>query len=236
MFSFVFCVRKQTVNYVNEMSITEQEILNVANIKNGKPILLLNKEEAMQNLEKHYPNIKVVQIKTISLTEIEIVVRERFSLYYIQANEKFYVLDEELKILNIVEEEPTNLIKLTSKIDINKETEKAEFIGTEEEQLLHYELFVSVYSAVLSSEDKQARVDMANLIASVNLENDKLIIKTRDEVSLEIVKPNTDLTKKINICFAAIKELPPEQKSKATIKILYNAQGTEYKGYVNIEE
>ena len=59
---------------------------------------------------------------------------------------------------------------------------------------------------------------MANLITSVTLENNKLIITTRENITLEILKPNSELINKINICFSAINELNPEQKQNTTIK------------------
>ena len=88
LFGFVFCVRKQSVSFVTELSVTEQQILESANIKNGRPILLLDKEQAIQNIETKFPNIKVIQIKTTSLFAVEIVVRERFSLYYTENEDK----------------------------------------------------------------------------------------------------------------------------------------------------
>ena len=75
--------------FVNDVDITEQDVIKTANIKSGEPVLMLNKEEAISNIENKYPKLKVVQIKTINLNEIEIVVRERFSLYYISANESY---------------------------------------------------------------------------------------------------------------------------------------------------
>ena len=77
LFSFVFCVRKQTVCFVAESTITEQEILTAADIKSGKPIFMINKEDAVTNIESKYANIKVIQIKTTSITSIEIIVRNR---------------------------------------------------------------------------------------------------------------------------------------------------------------
>lgn len=236
LFGFVFCVRKQTVSFVSEMSLTEQDVLNTASIKNGKPILLLDKESATNKLEAIYPNLKVVQIKTISLFEIEIVVRERFPLFYIEKDDKYYVLDEELKVLDILETQPTNLINVTNQFNISTDTKKADFVGSELEREITYNLFVSVYTFVVGTEGKQAREDMANIISTVCLESDKLTIKTKEDVTIEILKPNIELGDKINICFSAIEELTPEQKGKTTIKILYNAEGTEYKGYVSIAE
>jgi len=236
LFSFVFCVRKQTVKFSSELSITEQQILDSANIKNGKPIFMLNKEQATANIEQKYPNIKVIQIKTTSFMAIEIVVRERYALYYTENEEQFYVLDEDLKVLDTTETEPLNLIKIETKLNVTAQTKKADFLGTTNQQTISSNLFIAMYSAVLNSEDNQARIDMASLVKSIKFEEDKLLVITHEDVKLEIAKPNFELINKINICFSAIEELTAEQKNKTTIKILYNADGTEYKGYVSYAE
>ena len=236
LFSFVFCVRKQTVCFVAESTITEQEILTAADIKSGKPIFMINKEDAVTNIESKYANIKVIQIKTTSITSIEIIVRNRYELFYDSNQNNYYILDEELKILRIASEEPTNLIKIDTDLNVKDKTNVADFLGTENQQHISSNLFVAMYSAVLSSEDNQARVDMCNLIKSVNIKEDKLTITTRENVNIEIAKPYTELINKINICFSAIEELTPEQKEKATIKIIYNAKTAEYKGYIDFAE
>lgn len=236
LFGFVFCVRKQSVSFVTELSVTEQQILDSANIKNGKPIFMLDKEQVTQNIEAKFPNIKVIQIKTTSLVAVEIVVRERYALYYTENEDIFYILDEDLKVLDTTETEPLNLVKIETKLNVTTQTKKAEFLGTENQQSISSNLFIAMYSAVLTTEDNQARVDMSNLIKSIKFEENQLFVTTREDIKLEITKPTTELTNKINICFSSIKELTQEQKSVTTIKILYNAEGTEYKGYIDFAE
>ena len=236
LFGFVFCVRKQSVAFTTELNITEQQILDSANIKNGNPIFMLNKEQATKNIETKFPNIKVIQIKTTSLVSVEIVVRERFSLYYTENEDKFYILDEDLKVLQITETEPENLVKIETKLNTTNQTRVADFLGDENQQSISSNLFIAMYSAVLNSEDNQARVDMASLVKSIKFEEDKLLVTTREDINLEIAKPSSELTNKINICFSAIKELTQEQKSGTTIKILYNADETVYKGYIDFAE
>ena len=244
LFSFVFCVRKQTVNFTSEMLISEQEILTTANIKNGNAaikhkipyLVFLNKEKATQNIETKFPNIKVIQIKTTSLIAVEFIVRERYGLYYIENNENYYVLDVDLKVLEITEIQPTHLTKIETPLNTNEDIKISQFLGTKNQQSISSNLFIAMYSAVLTTENNQARIDMANLIKSVNLDDSKLTITTREYVKLEIAKPNSELTNKINICFSAIDKLTDEQKNKTTIKILYNSDETEYKGYVNYDE
>ena len=52
LFGFVFRLRKQSVEFQNELNITEEEIVNTANLTNGASILLLDKDEAINNIEQ----------------------------------------------------------------------------------------------------------------------------------------------------------------------------------------
>ncbi len=89
-----------------QINLTNDMILKAAGLKKGTPIFSVNKEKAKNNIEKTYPSLKVVQIRTVSAIGIEIKVRQRVGMYYMQvdtefdSNIGFYVLDEELVILD----------------------------------------------------------------------------------------------------------------------------------------
>ena len=231
LFGFVFRLRKQSVDFLNETTITEQEILNTASLKEGKATLLINKEQTINKIEQTYANIKVVQIKTVSLFEIKIVVRERYELYYTTNLGKHYVMDEDLKVLRITEIEPTNLIKIESKFSIDTNTKECAFLGTIEQKEILFNLYSAMYSSVITTEGQQARIDVCSNIASVKIEESKLIIVTPEEIIIDIAKPDCELTDKINICYSAINQLKlnGEELEGRTIKIYYNVNGAGYK-------
>ena len=132
LFGVVFCLRKVDINtlsadeyplymyQINEkgnidtdndgkkiqINITQDMLLKAAGLRKGTPIFSVNKEKAKNNIESTYPSIKVVQIKTVSAIRVEIEVRQRVGMYYMQvdtefdSNIGFYVLDEDLVILD----------------------------------------------------------------------------------------------------------------------------------------
>lgn len=114
LFGFVFRLRKQYVSFIeNEprtemtLDITKEQIIESAGLKRGGSIFLLKKEKAIQNIEKVHPFLKVVEIKTKSVTEVVIVVQERHKLLYttfdnVNDGQTYcYIMDKDLKILLI---------------------------------------------------------------------------------------------------------------------------------------
>jgi len=235
LFGFVFILRKQSVEFQSELHVSEQEIIDTANLKNGASILLIDKEEAINNIEQTYANIKVVQIKTVNVCEIVIVLRQRYELYYFTDAGKHYILDEDLKLLRITETEPTDLIKVNTTISINANTKVCNFLGTEEQKETLLNFYKAMYSAAIKSENAQARIDICNLISEIELRDNILLATTSYGVILDIAKPNHELTNKINICFSTINKLISTGDSLLgrTIKIYYNVGSEEYKCHIN---
>lgn len=241
LFGAVFCLRNQSVKVVDgsTLLVESNEIINTAGLKNGKSIFILDKETAINNIEKKYPHIKVVHIKTIGLRSIEICVRTRHEMYYAEANEKYYVLDEDLKVLDIIEEtssesEPTNLTKIaTGDLNIPSTTEICDFIGSEHQRQVAYDLFVAMNTVVTKMDGENevylTREDICNTVKTLEFENfnsfNKIIITTSHGVVLDIEKPESNLQSKINVCFSTIEQFIEDANDKekgGTIKIYYN--------------
>ncbi|MBQ8615310.1 MAG: FtsQ-type POTRA domain-containing protein [Clostridia bacterium] len=243
LFGAVFCLRNQNVKVVDgsALLVDKSEIIQTAGFKNGKSIFMIDKDKAISNIEAKYPHIKVVQIKTTGLLSIEISVRTRHEMYYTEANEKYYVLDEDLKVLNIIEEttsesEPTNLTKIVAgEISISTTTEVCDFVGTNHQRLVAYDLFVAMNTVVTKTDGETEtyldREDIKSMLKTVDFEEfdtfNKLIITTKYGVKLDIEKPENNLQNKINICFSTIETFlasteTENKEQSGTIKIYYN--------------
>ena len=70
----------------------------------GGTVFFKNKEELVNNIEKKYPYAKVVNIETVFPDKFVVHLAERQPVYSITSGGKEYVLDKELKILNILSE------------------------------------------------------------------------------------------------------------------------------------
>ena len=250
LFSAVFRLKKQTVVASADVTYSSEEIVKAAELKRGQSIFLIDKESAINKIEAKFADLKVIQIKTTSLTEIEIKVRKRYPTYYIKNLGSYYVLDQDLKVLNVVADSEAeqianieNLVKISTKPqNLNVETKVADFLGTENEQNMSYNLFSAVYSTKIPTAitGAEAYTEFCNLIKEISFAKgytangqayDRLIIKTKQGMSFDIGKATNDLTHKINLCFTAMESEDIADKTIGTITISYDETGKEIKTY-----
>ena len=250
LFSAVFRLRKQTIVKSGDVTYSSEEIVKAAELKRGQSIFLIDKETAINKIEAKFADIKVVQIKTTSLTEIEIKVRKRYETYYIKNLGSYYLLDQDLKVLRIVPDTETeqianieNLVQIKTKLnvlDIN--TKIADFVGTENEQNMSYNLFSSVYTTQMPDKETGAAayVKFATIIDEISFAKgytasgqsyDRLIVKTKQGMSFDIGQATKELERKINLCFTAMNSDEIADKTKGIITISYDENGKEIKTY-----
>ena len=240
LFGAVFRVRNQVVVCVGEdkqyCENLKDEILESSGIKNGNSTFMLNKQDAISNIEKTHPYIKVVQIKTTSVTSIEIKVKKRYEMFYSVVNGKNYVLDEDLKVLRISDIAPTAILFNETKLAITNNTEIADFVGTNYHQQISASLVEGLWTHARLERD-----EMISAISSISFENGyslneaytRLILATNSGVKIDICKPEVNLAEKLNICFSTLNddEFTEQQKSEGTIKIYLDKDGNQQVGY-----
>lgn len=254
LFGAVFCLYKQDVVFIGDrtstIDITNEEIIESAGLKKGRPIFSLDKETAINNIERTYPYLKVIQINTVSAIRIEISVRERYEMYYTYSDstKKYYVLDEELKVLRISNIEPIGITKLESSIlgedmldilGITSNTIVSDFLSTENYRGITYNLFVSMYNTVMIDDagtDRYVdREDIKSLITKLQFAKGYTLEETYDRVILnlsngfiiDIGKPQENFQDKVNICFSALDTLIENGETRGTIKYTYLDDGAE---------
>ena len=249
LFSVVFCLRTQNVTVVENatINISREDIVSSGGLKTGESIFMINKKKAIDKIEKDHPQIKVVQIKTTSITSIDIIVRLRIKMFYTEFNGKYYVLDEDLKVLEIFEkntEEPSNepldLIYLNSEEFEMSKVEISDLIGTKNQQNIISSLYTSMINVVTDAEGNYLDRDgVKSVIENIEFKGyetfDKIIIKTSYGVVLDIENPTNNLQHKINVCFSTIKQfiLDGNNKEKnGTIKVYYDIKNQECCVYV----
>lgn len=247
LFGFVFRLRKQTVIVVGtDVEYSSTDIISTAGLKNGKSIFMLDKEQATANLENKYADLKVVQIKTINVTQIEIFVRKRYPAYYTKYQGNYYVLDQDLKVLKVVEENDEeqiaiieNLVHITTKLDsLNAETKQSNFVGSSNQQNMTYNLFGAVYSTQMPDKEtgSEAYTKFCELIDRVSFDKgytsdgnsyDRLIIKTKQGMIFDIGQATNNLQHKINICFETMNSEQIADKTQGVVTISYKTLSEE---------
>lgn len=250
LFGAVFRLRKQNVVIGEDITYTSKEIVDAAGLKNGKSIFLIDKDKAISNIEAKYADLKVVQIKTTSVTEIEIKVRKRYETYYIKNLGNYYILDQDLKVLEIFTDEETekvtqadSLVQIKTKLHgLDAETKLADFIGNSHQQNMCYNLFAAVYTTQMPEKEtgSAAHLKFASILEEISFDTgytasgesyNRLIVKTKLGMKFDIGKATNEMERKINLCFTAMNNEQITDKTIGTITIAYDEQGKEIKTY-----
>ncbi len=261
LFAAVFCLRVQTVKIVDGSILQAEnaDILSTAGLKNGQSIFGIDKAGAINRIEKKYPYIKVVQIKTTGVNSIEICVRAREAMYYLEHNGTYNILDEDLKVLNqtsnfsYITERYKSLINFSSHknnnqlendLGITNNTKPCDFVGNDFYKNVAYNLFVSMRKTVdIIDEDgnkhEAQRADIRALLSKIEFgtgntlkeEYRTLILTTTTGVKITIAKPQVDMQHKINVCFSTYNILTEQQKKEGYIKYLLDKDGKVIIGY-----
>ncbi len=169
----------QTAETENEgkqkVPLTKEDILSAAGIKKGSSTLLINKTKAATKIEQAYPYVKVIQISTTGVSTIKIRLTCRYEMFYYKLDQSssFYVLDEDLKVLNITQIQPnlpqinptsfknngtaetTNILKVTN------QTKVGDFLTNGNFSQIISSLYVSMYRSVLLNEQGNLRFEEA---------------------------------------------------------------------------
>lgn len=242
LFGAVFRVRNINVVYGDDFKYKDHvtAIVKDSKLKKGSAIFSVDKQKVKNNIEFNYPYARVDSVSISSFVSVKIKLSNRAPLYYVAEESKYYILDEECKVLEITADEnmAKKYILLNSVISIGQEVEVGEFVSnqyTPNCEKLYYALYSN---AVLnigddSNEDGNPdekyldREDMCNIIASIGFSQidelegkvTKLIISTNLTdygVRIEITCPEDNLDYKINSAFSALRELVLRDKQNAT--------------------
>lgn len=86
------------------LTATEEEIIDAGKFNYSNSVFFHGKKGAIYNIEKAQPYIKVINIETVFPSSFVIHIAERQETYSIEHNSKFYICDDELRVLKIVDE------------------------------------------------------------------------------------------------------------------------------------
>lgn len=83
------------------ISYDQQEDIKQKTHEYGGSVLFIGKEKIVNDLENQFPYLKIVNIETVFPNKLIIHCAEREELFVINSQNKFYYVDEELKLLKI---------------------------------------------------------------------------------------------------------------------------------------
>ena len=239
LFGVVFRVRNINVVYADDFCYKTQidGILDVSNLSKNDSLFTINRNKVVRNIERAYPYTRVEGVNISSFTSIKIKLSNRQPLYYIVENAIYYILDEDCKVLEITnnKELATKYILLTDVFSVSENTKAGEFLDSKYAKICS-NLYKALYTNAMlnigddidqdGEPDKKylERQDMYNLVKNIKFsvideldgKMDKLVMTSSYGVNIEIVEPQQNLDRKINMAFSALREIIARDKQYST--------------------
>lgn len=124
--STIFRVRNQTVHFSEQIEgVSDENIVSAGEIKLGKSIFLINKNEAKNKIEKVVPYAKVEKIYVTFPNTVVYEISKRVEFCFFEKEGNYFICDSALKILRTSSERPS-LIEINADFD---KSETGEFIS-----------------------------------------------------------------------------------------------------------
>lgn len=196
----------------------------------GKSLFLQNKDKNIAKIEKKVPYAKVLKIETKFPNKFVVHVKEREPLYalYNGVENSYIVLDEEFKVLSILDEEAyLDVFEVPPiMIDCSNYTVVYNFGEGDFISLSHAnQVFGTLYTSLLSYDyDKLAIKNMIKNV-SYNMLNKQMMITTYYGTTILLDKIDFMLDAKIGVAFDGYEKL--KQDNCDNMAILVSDNGTE---------
>lgn len=181
----------------------ETQILESGNFKYGENVFFSSKKAYKNALEKANPYLKVLNIETVFPNKFIVNAVERNETYVFKMNNnKYYITDESLKILKILDEFQNNT---TNAIVVNNSG------LTSQTQLVEGNFFAvenNFYSVLFDCfrEWDTSYVSLKSKIESIEMDYnnyaDRLLVNMRSGVQIIVRNAKSSLSNKLNLAFS----------------------------------
>lgn len=245
--SAIFSFSNASVDYLTTQintSINSENALKNSGLKYGKSIFFLNKKSAQNLLEKNNPYIKVVNIETVFPNSIIFHVAERQEMFAIKYENKYLIIDNEGKILNIKDNFVNNAQSaiLLENYKVNNTTSQTQNDAGESENKVEYSAgdFIKNNTflkqlAITLQEWKLSFRELKAHIISISINGDDLLLNMRCGLTIKVFHFNSNLSNKINLAFSVYDKAEDiENKTLLEIRDVKNANDEyELKGFIS---
>ncbi|MBO5395127.1 MAG: FtsQ-type POTRA domain-containing protein [Clostridia bacterium] len=103
------------------ITATDEEIIEASGIKEGGTIFFRNKAAYAENIESEFAYINVINIESVFPSKLVVHLAEREEVYAVKGEDNFYICDEELRVLRVVEifeSDQSNAMLLTADAEV----------------------------------------------------------------------------------------------------------------------
>lgn len=205
-------------------------------IKKGGVVLFLNKNQIVNDIEKNHPMINVINIETVFPNKLVVHFAEREEIFAVFDSTKncYYVVDEELVVLKILNASSynstqTNAILLEGVNVINENVLVGDILNIRNYQDVILDITDSFLMCNRDIKEQCAlikKVECSFDSSQEILSNDGLVLTfyTFDDFKIIIYAPSFKLTEKIHITLTALPSCLPDYLYTHYLEVLENSQ------------
>ncbi len=223
--STVFSIQNAQLIWYSERTSTLQTLNNETALKatnaQSKSVFLLDKEKAINNIQKKYPTLRVIKLEVAFPNILKIHATERQEVYALPiSNNKYAITDEYFSVINIVNSFSsinTNAILINTDAFLNLSPQKSDVID-----IFGDKVYKDIYTAF--QELSKNLADFRAIIASATLTDSTLTLKTHQGTTLKLDKPFANTTAKMRLAIKTFDLLSAEDYPNSTIEVFVNNQ------------
>ena len=222
--STVFSIHRAQVIWYNTPNSTlnklsDDNALSISQAK-SKSVFLFDRKNAISNLEKNYPELRVVnlEVQWPNILKIHAVQREQVYALLV-ADGKYAIVDQYFKVLDTTTSfttEKNNAILLNTEEFKNQVVSKGDVLD-----IFGKEVYLNTYNAFI--ELSRTLADMRAIISSASLDQNTLSLETFFGLKIKIDKPFANTCKKMRLAIKTFDLLTAEDYNNKTIEIFVNS-------------
>ncbi len=224
IFGFIYFFRIETVTVVGSKRYSDEEIVEASGIKKGSNIFFdLDSESVARKIVEKQPYISSVNIRRKIPQGVEIQVRESDAAYYMEICREYFILSDNLQVLERMEVSNEAQIRLYGLKKISCKKVDSAFVGQPISFLdsSYRDYFLDVLQ-VLKQSEMYGKITSITATSKFQM---KIMYDDRFEISLG---DSSDLNIKLLFSSEIIKTFNEEQKGSLDVR-------DPSKGYVEIQ-
>lgn len=203
----------------------KDDLLKSSEIKQKTSVFFINKEKAVNNLEKKYPNLKIVNIETTFPNGLKFHLAQREELYATKNSLDFYsIMDSDFKILNVISKAEFQNLSIKP---IEIEFVDSQLINLSQGEFIkktqHTKMFEDLSKSLLiNSRDV---IEQKTIFKEMILLDNMLKITLRDGFEIKVYNPQQELHKKTTAMMLRMGQIYPNYQNDYVLEIYLTQDG-----------
>lgn len=227
---FLIKIYKIETNFISTKNYYLDNEVNLDNnLSFFATTLIYNKNKLIKTLEKNNPNLKIVDIESKFPFYLKVHVVEREPLFYFINNEKYVILDGDLKIIDIKESLNYSVNPILIKSEFNElEINKGDFLSLKEKS---FDILIKKIDDIIVENLKTNldfkvmfnQIEIKNVLSPITLNYvNEIFLTTNSGVEIQLYDADNNLSNKFKRANLMYVSLSPKEKSEGVILAFEN--------------